>query len=109
MKKMGDKTNNEKAQSGSHQQHQLIGYGRYILNWLGLLALTCATVTFAGMNLGRWIIITALTIASIKSLLVLNIFMHLKYEDRIFRIFVGVAIVTFIIFISLTFFDYAFH
>jgi cytochrome c oxidase subunit 4 len=109
MKKMGDKTNNETAQSEGHQHHQFIGYGRYILNWLGLLALTCATVTFAGMNLGRWIIITALTIASIKSLLVLNIFMHLKYEDRIFRIFVGVAIVTFIIFISLTFFDYAFH
>jgi cytochrome c oxidase subunit IV len=106
---MDDKANKEKAQSESHQQHQQIGYGRYILNWLGLLALTCATVTFAGMNLGRWIIITALTIASIKSMLVLNIFMHLKYEDRIFRIFVGVAIATFIIFISLTFFDYAFH
>jgi cytochrome c oxidase subunit 4 len=106
---MDDKTNNETAQSESHQEHQHIGYGRYILNWLGLLALTCATVTFAGMNLGRWIIITALTIASIKSMLVLNIFMHLKYEERIFRIFVGVAITTFIIFISLTFFDYAFH
>jgi cytochrome c oxidase subunit 4 len=106
---MSDKPNNEIAQAESHQQHQHVGYGRYILNWLGLLALTCATVTFAGINLGRWIIITALTIASIKSMLVLNIFMHLKYEDRIFRIFVGVAITTFIIFISLTFFDYAFH
>jgi len=106
---MGEKSNNEIAQSESHQQRQHIGYGRYILNWLGLLALTCATVTFAGINLGRWIIITALTIASIKSMLVLNIFMHLKYEDRIFKVFVGVAITTFIIFISLTFFDYAFH
>ena len=106
---MDDKTNNEIAQPKDSQQHRQISYGRYILNWLGLLALTCATVTFAGLNLGRWIIITALTIASIKSMLVLNIFMHLKYEDRIFRIFVGVAITTFIIFISLTFFDYAFH
>ena len=97
------------AQPEDYSHHQIIGYGRYVLIWLGLLALTCATVTFAGMNLGRWIIITALTIASIKSMLVLNIFMHLKYEDRVFRIFVGVAIVTFIIFISLTFFDYAFH
>jgi hypothetical protein len=34
--------------------------------------------------------------------------MHLKFEDRIFRIFVVVALVTFVIFISLTFFDYAF-
>jgi len=109
MGKLNNKTSKETAQSKDDQQHQIIGYGRYILIWMGLLALTCATVTLAGINLGRWIIITALTIASIKSMLVLNIFMHLKYEDRIFRIFVGVAIVTFVIFISLTFFDYAFH
>jgi cytochrome c oxidase subunit IV len=97
------------AQSEEHQKHEAISYGRYILIWLGLISLTGATVTVAGMNLGRWIIITALSIASIKSMLVLNIFMHLKFEDRIFRIFVVIAIVTFLIFISLTFFDYAFH
>jgi cytochrome c oxidase subunit IV len=92
-----------------HQRHQVISYGRYILIWLGLIALTGITVTCAGMNLGRWIIITALSIASIKSMLVLNIFMHLKFEDRIFRIFVFIAMVTFMIFITMTFFDYAFH
>ena len=91
-----------------HKQHR-VPYGEYILIWLGLLALTCLTVAFAGIDLGRWVIITALTIASVKSLLVLNVFMHLKYEDRMFRIFALVALVTFIIFISLTFFDYAFH
>jgi len=62
-----------------------------------------------GIDLGRWVIITALTIASIKTVLVLNIFMHLKFEDRTFRIFVGVAVLTLAIFIVLTFFDYAFH
>lgn len=97
------------AKQEGHQRHLVIGYGRYFLIWLGLLALTCATVSFAGINLGRWIIITALVIASIKSLLVLNIFMHLKFEDRIFRIFVMVAMGTFMIFITLTFFDYAFY
>jgi cytochrome c oxidase subunit IV len=90
-------------------QHNAVRYGRYMLIWLGLVALTGITVTCAGMNLGRWIIITALGIASVKSMLVLNIFMHLKFEDRIFRIFVAVAIATFMIFISMTFFDYAFH
>jgi len=97
------------VQPEEHRQHDIISFGRYILIWLGLLDLTCATVTVAGMNLGRWIIITALSIASIKSMLVLNIFMHLKFEDRIFKIFVAVALLTFVIFISLTFFDYAFH
>ncbi len=85
------------------------GYAQYVLIWLGLLCLTALTVALAGIQLGRWVIITALTIASIKSMLVLNIFMHLRSEDRTFRIFVAVAVVTLVIFIVLTFFDYAFH
>jgi len=96
------------TQIEEHKRH-IIPYAEYIQIWLGLLALTGLTVACAGMNLGRWVIITALTIASTKSMLVLNIFMHLKYEERMFRIFVLVALITFIIFISLTFFDYAFY
>ncbi len=84
------------------------GYGRLILIWFGLVALTGLTVALAGINLGRWIVLSALTIASIKSLLVLNVFMHLKFEDRIFRIFVIIAGLTLAIFLGLIFADYAF-
>jgi cytochrome c oxidase subunit 4 len=87
----------------------VVSYGRYVLIWLGLMGLTAATVALAGIDLGRWIVITALTIASIKGLLVLNVFMHLKFEDRVFRIFAILAGVILLIFISLVFFDYAFH
>jgi cytochrome c oxidase subunit 4 len=80
----------------------------YILIWAGLLVLTALTVALAGINLGRWVILTALSIASVKAFLVLNVFMHLRSEDRVFRIFVAVATVTLGIFIILTFFDYAF-
>ncbi|HVN48012.1 MAG TPA: cytochrome C oxidase subunit IV family protein [Bacteroidota bacterium] len=92
----------------AHAQH-IVSYGQYLLIWLGLVALTCLTVALAGIDLGRWVIVTALVIASVKGLFVLNNFMHLKFEERVFRIFVLVALVTFLIFISLTFFDYAFH
>ena len=93
------------------QQHtgHVVSYGHYALIWFGLLALTGTTVALAGFSLGRWIIITALTIASIKTALVLNIFMHLRSEERMFRVFVAVAVLTLVIFIVLTFFDYAFH
>lgn len=84
-------------------------YGQYILIWAGLLGLTGVTVALAGIGLGRWVIATALTIASIKSALVLNVFMHLRSEERMFRIFVGVAVLTLTIFFVLMFFDYAFH
>ena len=85
------------------------GYGQLVLIWFGLLALTGLTVALAGINLGRWIIVSALTIAGIKTVLVVNVFMHLKSEERVFRVFVAVALLTFTIFIVLTFFDYAFH
>lgn len=92
----------------THKIH-IVSYGHFFLIWLGLLGLTILTVALGGINLGDWVIITALTIASIKTLLVLNIFMHLKFEDKVFRLFVLVAGATLTIFIVLTFFDYAFH
>ncbi len=86
-----------------------VSYGQFVLVWLALVSLTAITVALAGINLGRWLIITALTIASVKAYLVGHIFMHLKFEDRILRIFVLIALATLAIFIVLTFFDYAFQ
>ncbi|HUI65970.1 MAG TPA: cytochrome C oxidase subunit IV family protein [Bacteroidota bacterium] len=82
---------------------------KLVLIWCGLLALTGLTVALSGIDLGRWIVLSALSIATVKTLLVVNVFMHLKYEERVFRIFVIVATLTLAIFIALTFFDYAFH
>ena len=91
------------------EKAHVTGYGQYVLIWAGLMGLTGATVALAGIELGRWVIITALTIASVKGFLVLNIFMHLRSEDRSFRLFVLVAGIVLLIFICLTFFDYAFR
>jgi cytochrome c oxidase subunit 4 len=99
----------EHQTQNEHPEPHIVSYGQYILIWLGLLALTATTVAVAGMDLGQWVIITALGIASIKTALVLNVFMHLQFEDRTFRMFALVAGVTLTIFIVLTFFDYAFH
>jgi cytochrome c oxidase subunit 4 len=99
------------TEHGTQHPHEVhvVGYGQYILIWVGLMGLTGATVALAGLELGRWIILTALTIASIKGFLVLNIFMHLRFEDRTFRLFATVAGLVLLIFFVLIFFDYAFH
>ncbi len=91
-----------------HDAPHTVSYTRYLMIWLVLVMLTGLTVALAGIDLGRWIIITALTIASIKTVMVVEVFMHLKFEDKTFRLFVLVACVTLAIFITLTFFDYAF-
>jgi cytochrome c oxidase subunit 4 len=96
--------------STDHHQEEthVIEYGKYILIWMSLLAFTGITVSVAGINLGNWTIVIALLIASVKSWYVLNYFMHLRYEDVVFRIFISVALLTFGIFIAFTFIDYSF-
>ena len=73
----------------TESSHGPAGYSRLVLLWLGLLALTGLTVALAGIELGSLVVVTALTIASTKAVLVLNVFMHLKFENLILRLMVG--------------------
>lgn len=86
------------------EQHS-IGYGTLIMVWLGLVALTSITVSVSGINFGSVALIIALFIASIKSALVINYFMHIKFESRLFKVFIAVCFVTFLIIMILTFSD----
>ena len=76
-----------------HKEH-LIPYGTYFLVWLSLISLTVLTVTVAGIELGRIALFAALAIAFVKSTLVVSYFMHIKFDDLIFRFFLLVALVT---------------
>jgi len=94
-------------QNNSHEH--IIGFSTYIFVWLGLLALTALTVTIAGINLGNLTIVVALVIAMIKSILVVNIFMHIKFDMVVFKIFVIVGFLTLLAIFILTFSDYLFR
>jgi cytochrome c oxidase subunit 4 len=83
----------------------------YVWVWAALIILTGVTVSVAGMNLGRLSIAVALIIAAFKSGLVLNYFMHLKYEKKLwfFRLIIPGTLALLVLFIGLTFFDVAFR
>lgn len=83
-------------------------YGIYILVWIALLILTALTVTVSGINFGSLTVAAALLIASVKSYLVLTVFMHLRIEMKAFRVFVFVALFFIIISFVLLFADYSF-
>lgn len=76
-----------------HKEH-MIPYGTYVLVWLSLISLTVLTVTIAGIEIGRLALFVALAIAAIKSTLVISYFMHIKFDDLIFKFFLLVALVT---------------
>jgi len=92
----------------SESKH-ITGYGVYILVWVALLALTSLTVSVAGIDLAQYTLFVALTIAAIKSYLVITIFMHIKFDDPIFKLFIIVSILTLFVIFVLTFVDYSFR
>jgi cytochrome c oxidase subunit 4 len=92
-----------------HEEHQLISYGTYIMVWLALLTLTGLTITVAGLNLKNFAIVAAIFIAGFKSMLVLNYFMHLKFESALFKNMVYITLFTLVVIIGLTFTDISFR
>jgi len=84
-------------------------FSTYVGIWLGLLMLTVLTVTVAGLNLGSLSVIGAIAIAAVKSSLVIMFFMHIKYEDKVFKIMLALTVFTLVVILLLTFADTAFR
>ncbi len=59
--------------------------------FVALLVFTGVTTVVAFVDLGRFNVAVALTIAVVKASLVLLYFMHLRYSSRLTLLFVGIA------------------
>ena len=86
-------------------QGHALSYGLLTGIWVGLMACTALTVTVARIDLGYMNVVVAMGVASIKALLVIFFFMHLKYENWIIKGMVLTAFVILAIAIGLTFVD----
>lgn len=68
-------------------KHHIISLGTYRKILMALLVLTVVTVGVAkpvtGVDFGLFNTFVAMLIASIKAYLVLSIFMHLKYDNKV--------------------------
>ena len=89
----------------SDKTHHIISYGKLTAVWVALLALTCLTVLITRIELGGYKVLGALTIACLKSGLVIAFFMHMKYEGWLLRGLLFLALLTLAIYIGFTFFD----
>lgn len=89
----------------SEHKHEPVPYRTFILIYVALLVLTVVTVAVSRVQMGAWNIWVALTVASVKSSLVVFIFMHLRQESKLFKIGILTLIVIVAIFIGLTFTD----
>ena len=71
-----------------------------------LFVLMSMTIAVAYIDLGRFNIYIALTIAVVKALLVVMYFMHVKYNTKLTWIFAGAGFLWLIIMFALTMSDY---
>jgi len=94
----------------SNSQHDvhIVSYKDHASTFLGLILLTIMTVTVSvfGADIYTLSVLTALTIASTKAVVVALYFMHLKYDPKIYRFMIGVVVLLFIVFSVLTLIDY---
>ena len=93
---------NERTSVDKHDH--VPSYGKNVMIWLVLVALTALTVTVASINLGDYTFFFAMLIASVKAMLVINIFMHIKYDDLLMKgILVACGFIFTVIFVIYSF------
>jgi len=93
------------VQDNHIEEHPVSG-GTYTVVWLALLALLATTIIVARSNLlAQYSVLGALAIASLKAILVLFFFMHLKYEGNFLKIMLTLTLCALTILIGMTFID----
>jgi cytochrome c oxidase subunit 4 len=95
--------------SNNNSHSHIVGYGTYVFIWLTLCGLTALTATVSGIYFGAVTLLIALIIAITKASLVLNIFMHIKFDHFVFRVFITLGIFTLLSIFVLTYADYIFR
>jgi len=93
----------------SDSNHHIVSYRTYGLVLVLLLILTGISVAVTQIELSRWATLAALLLATTKSAFVLAIFMHLRFDQRIYRVMAVFVTLVIIAVIVLTFFDYGFR
>jgi cytochrome c oxidase subunit IV len=90
-----------------HSEH-VVPLKTNVAVWLALLALTGVTTGVAFVDLGPLNTIVALVIATCKALLVVLIFMHVKYaSDKLVKVVVISAVFFLLLLLGLSLADYS--
>jgi len=92
--------------SEENEKNHIIPYRTFLFVLAGLIVLTLTSVTLTRISLGAMTVAIALIIAAVKSSFVLRIFMHLKFENRMFSLAVMGVISLFTAVLIVTLLDY---
>jgi cytochrome c oxidase subunit 4 len=92
-----------------NEKHHIVPYKTFLLILAVLLVLTGVSVAVTQINLGTLTVTMALAIAGVKSALVLSIFMHLRFDNKMYS-FMAIGVIFLIgVLIFITFLDYLYR
>jgi cytochrome c oxidase subunit IV len=87
----------------------IVSYKTYALVLLALIILTGISVAITSIDLGTLTVTGALLLASVKTVLVLLIFMHLKFDSKILTVMFLFILFSIVSIIIITFLDYLYR
>jgi cytochrome c oxidase subunit IV len=89
-------------------EHIIMSSKFYYAIWIALLCLTVITAAVSFVDLGPFNAVVALVIATVKALLVVLFFMHVKYtSEKLTKIVIVSAIFWLFLLLALSMADYA--
>lgn len=92
-----------------NEKNHIVPYRTYLLVLAALIAFTFISVVSTTIHLGALTVFIALLIAAVKSTFVLRIFMHLKFDSKMFTLAtIGVVSLLFAV-IIITLLDYLYR
>jgi cytochrome c oxidase subunit 4 len=89
----------------THGEHHVVPVRVYIGVFVALICLTWVTAWVSTVDLGRWNIFVALSIAFFKASLVVLFFMHVKYSTKLTKMIVCAGFFWLILLLFLTMVD----
>lgn len=93
----------------AEEKHHITPYKTYLMVLALLIIFTLLSVAITQIELSRWAAAAALLLAGIKSTFVLLIFMHLKWDQRMFKVMAGLILALVIVVIIFTMLDFLFR
>jgi cytochrome c oxidase subunit IV len=91
------------------EKHHIVPYKVYFYILITLITLTFMSIGITRINLGGYSVLGAMIFSTIKSVLVLTWFMHLKFDQPLIRFMVGFVALLFVAITFITFLDYYFR
>ncbi len=91
------------------EKNHIVPYRTFLYVLALLITLTLTSVVITQIYLGALTVVLALVIAAVKSTFVLRIFMHLKFEKKMFTLGVIAVVLLLAAVIIITFLDYLYR